>query len=175
LQPIRPSRAPSGGCGSKPQAPQRRQALRGPKRGGSDEETRIPMVSLRCPVGTPSATPQRESRNHPNGPNPDVQNGDAADAQALTGRPAADPSPERRTWREWMRGETWEALTHCQPFPGPVRLARAYRERFGQPPGVGGPGLAYRYSRDEVLELARWLQERQAAAAPVRFRRGARR
>jgi hypothetical protein len=72
-----------------------------------------------------------------------------------------------------MDGETWEALTHCDPWPTPHRLARAYRERFGRPPEGGWPGRPFRYSRAEVLELAAWLQERQAAAAPVRFRRGA--
>jgi hypothetical protein len=72
-----------------------------------------------------------------------------------------------------MNGDTGQALGRCQPFPTPHRLARAYRERFGMPPGVGCPGLAYTYTRAEVLELARWLLERQTAAAPVRFRRGA--
>jgi hypothetical protein len=82
--------------------------------------------------------------------------------------PATDPAPERRTWRGWMTGETWEALSHCRPFPGPIGLARAYRERFGRSPYGGWPGQPLSYTRAEVLELAAWLQERQAAAATVR-------
>ena len=128
----------------------------------------MPTLSDRCGSATGTATEQSQNCNHPTGANP----ADNPPAQALTGWAAPDPIPERRTWRGWMRGETGQALGRCSPFPTPHRLAQAYRERFGRPPGVGCPGLAYRYTRAEVLELARWLQERQAAAVTVRFRRG---
>jgi hypothetical protein len=62
----------------------------------------------------------------------------------------------------------WELLQPCRPWPNPHRLAIAYRQRFGR--FAGGDSrrpTVYAYSRAEVVELARWLQEQQAAARPV--------
>jgi hypothetical protein len=53
----------------------------------------------------------------------------------------------------------WELLRQCDPWPTPHQLARAYRLRFGRPPG-GDPNrpTVYAYSRAEVLELALSLE-----------------
>jgi hypothetical protein len=84
------------------------------------------------------------------------------------GLPGGDPG-ERRTWRGWMADPAiWELLQPCRPWPNPHRLAIAYRQRFGR--FAGGDSrrpTVYAYSRAEVVELARWLQEQQAAARPV--------
>lgn len=73
--------------------------------------------------------------------------------------PCVTAQQEPRTWWGWMRDPAvWDALTRCQPWPTPQRLARAYRKRFGRSPAGGSPGQPHRYSRAEVLELAAWLQ-----------------
>ncbi len=63
-----------------------------------------------------------------------------------------------------MRGETWEALRRCDPWPTPHRVARAYRELYGRSPEGGYGRIAYRYSRAEILAIAAYLLERQQRA-----------
>lgn len=130
-------------------------------------------VTPREPVWTPTATSgQQRHCSHPNGSIPTDQPGNTR-TQAppvCTDKPA---QPLR--WHEAfcrvpeLRRVLWETT---DKLPTPHHLARAYRDCFGRSPYGGWPGQRYLYDLPDVIELTRWLQERQAAAVTVRFRRG---
>jgi hypothetical protein len=54
--------------------------------------------------------------------------------------------------------------------PTPHRLAKAWRQCFGQPPYGGWPGQRFLYEAAMVPALAQWLEQQQPRTS---FRRGA--